>query len=386
MQYDLSTILPVFITLNKFKREYNSYDLDDDLMGTSDSGKYYNQGVNQLVTVKNIISMLPKSTELTIPTYSASETYSLGEYVLKTSVYYRSLVDDNIGNDVADTSYWAVTTLHSLLMRKRVYSAIETVLSKSIQSRYLLESEKFYTNLDGSSTLSNQSYYVGLEIRLRGSDNIKMVINRICSQFSGAKTFNLYLYNQNTPAATIEVSAKAEISWTDVDQTIGEGRWFLFYNQDDLGSVEAMNSIFSYNSEFCEILPFQVENTTTDFLGITSYIQNSFGLGIDFSILPDQTTFILKNKLSFAEVLQLQFNYDMLEMFRMNPDNIFGSTERHLRSEEVIDIINYELKGDGKHSLASKLDRAYNKLTLSLENGDIVFERENNFIEFKSFG
>jgi len=386
MQFSLSTILPVFITLNKFKREYNSYDLDDDLMGTSISGKYYNQGVNQLVTVKNIISMLPKSTELTIPAYDVSETYTLGEYVSSGELYYRSLVDDNIGNAVNLTAYWAVTTLYSLLVRKRVYSSIETVLSKSIQSKYLLEGEKVYTNLDGSSTLDNESYFVGFEIRLKGSDHIKQVINRVCTQFSGAKTFNLYLYNQNTLSANIAVTAGAELSWTDVDETVTEGRWFLFYDQDDLDAVEAMNTIFCYHSEFCEILPFQVANATTDFLGITSYTQNSHGLGLDFSVLPDQTTFILENKMSFAEALQLQFNYDMLEMFRMNPDNIFGSTERHLRSEEVIDIINYELKGDGRHSLASKLDRAYDKLTRSFENGDRVFEREENFVEFNTYG
>jgi hypothetical protein len=149
---------------------------------------------------------------------------------------------------------------------------------------------------------------------------------------------------------------------------------------------EAINTRFVYFSEHCDIIPVEVDNTEDNLLSITSYTENSYGLGIDFSIIPDQTAFIQKNRLSFAETLQLQFNYDMLEMFQLNPDNTISSMERHMASQQITDLLAFELKSDAKHSLVTRLTKSYDKLVKSFENGDKVFENENNFIEFNSYG
>lgn len=381
--YNLSEILSSFITLVKFKKEYDSTALDSDLMGTSLSGRYFNQGVSSLVTLKNILKILPLTTDLSIPSYSGTDTYGYNDYVTSGGKYYYSLVDSNTGNLVTDTDYWRETTINSIYLRSKVLSSIETILSKTVQSKYLVESEKNFCIGTGEDTVSNSSKKVGFEIRIKGSDHLKMILNRISTQFSVSESFNIYLYRQNTLVYTISATANTDLSWITADKELSQDRWFLFYDQDDLNG-EAYNTRFYYNSEYAEIIPFEIDNTETDLLAITSYTQDSYGLGIDFSIFPDLTNTIKQNKMAYAEVLQLQFNYDMLELFRMNPDHIFTILNRRVEGE-LKEYIEYELKGDGRHSLVSRLDRSLKKLIDSFK-GDKMFEKEDNFITFNSYG
>jgi hypothetical protein len=196
------------------------------------------------------------------------------------------------------------------------------------------------------------------------------------------------LYNQNTLVKTFSITTIAkEFSFTDItDITIsGEGRWFLFYDQDSL-SGEAYNWPVR-STRYVDILPFEVPNTTIDFTSINSFGLNNYGLGLDFSVFADLTPFILTNIQMFAETVHLQWQYDILQMFLTNPDIEINANQRNIDSANIRELLLIELKGDTKHSLASQLERAYRMLVKSLDFNEVALPGENdNSITFNSFG
>jgi hypothetical protein len=396
MIYDLSLIRNAFKSLLKFKRDYVYTSLvgslDSDLLGTSDSGLYFNSGVNPLITLKNLESLMPPSSAMSVPTYSASVTYGIDDCVVSASVYYRSKVNSNYNHAVNLTDYWEVTSLMSIWIRSRINSTIETVLGKSISTSPIIDYIRMYKNSTDGDLITNASNYVGYEIRPKNAEHLKLIVNRIATQFSESQSsLTLYLYKQNTQVTTISLSSMVagELAFTDVtDQEIkGEGRWFLFYDQDDLtGSAYNWNCMKEY--QYLDILPFETPNTTTDFINdVSGYTYNSYGLGLDVSVTSDLTNWIIDNKGVFAECIHLQWQYDILELFITNPDVQVDRNQVNIASEANRAYILGELKSDTKFSLASKIEKAYEKLIKSLDRGEVTLPGTNdNFISYESQG
>ena len=398
MNYDLSQILAAFYSkgLVKFKRDYVVTSLvgslDNDLFGSSSSGKYFNQGVNPLITLKNIEALMPSSSDMTVSAWSNAVTYGIDECASATSVYYRSKVLGNLNHAVSDAAYWTVTSLMSIWIRQKLNGVIEAVLSKCFLADKLIDHQKAYIITNNDDTIVNSGNYVGYEIRPTNSDNLKIVLNRIGTQFSANQTnLNLYLYKNNTLVTTIALSSlvAGEFNFTDITdaELSGEGKWYLFYNQDNLTGV-AYNWPVNFSSSYTDIYPFEVANTTTDFVNdVSAYTVNSYGLGLDYSIYADLTQFILTNISMFAEVIQLQWQYDILELFLLNPEVKLNLNQRNIDRNETREILLGELKSETAYSLASRLSRAYKNLLKSLDFGDITLPGDDEqFITFNSFG
>ena len=391
MNYDLSQITE-FWSLIKLQRDFN-ISLDSDLVGGSTSGLSYNVGVNPLITLRNIYAFMPTATEMGVNAWSASVTYDKDEAVYTGSVYYRSLVDGNINHIVNLSTYWAVTTLQSIWMRQKLKGLHQIVLSKALLADKLFDSVKMYNIGTSSSLITNTSKYVGFEIRPKGSEHLLIALNRIACQLTTSQSLTLKLYNQNTFVADIVLSStENELVFTDItDQLMsGEGRWFLFYNQDDL-TGQAYSSYIEQGSKYCDLLSFEIPNTTTDFINtIDTYSNQCYGLGLDFSIYADLTQFIKSNIQSFAEVLHLEWQYQILEMFIMNPDVQFSGIERSMIDEKKREIIYAELHNTekGVDSLVKRRFYAYKKLIKSLESkGDKALSGQNNqFIYYDNIG
>lgn len=392
MNYDLTSIQTDFLGLIKFKRDYNVSSLDSDMVGLSTSGKYYNMGVNPLVSLRNLQAFAPLAADMSVGDWAADVTYSKYDAVVVSGTYYYSLVSPNLNKLVTDTASWSETTLFSIWIRQRLFSIFETVISKAMLADKLFDHAKMYTQADDSDPITNASNYVGFEIRPRNSEHLRIVLNRISTQLSLAQTdLNLYLYNQNTLAATIALSslAEKELVFTDItDQDLsGEGRWFLFYDQDDL-TGEAYNWPISNPSSYVDILPFEVANTTTDFINdVGAYSTNSYGLGLDFSVYANLTQFIKDNKQAFIEAIHLQWQYDILELFTLNPDVQVSAEGRNIDIQSNREYIIGELKSDARNSLVSKLDYAYKILRRSVDFKEIALPGDNEqAITFISIG
>ena len=153
MNYDLQTVQSAFLSLIKFKRDYTytdlSGDLDSDLLGVSDSGKYFNSGVNPLITLKNIYALMPDLSDMSIAAYSNGIIYGIDDCVVSESNYYRSKVTANLNNAVDDANYWAATTRESIWIRQKINGVFETVLGKSLLANKLFEHIRLYKNADG---------------------------------------------------------------------------------------------------------------------------------------------------------------------------------------------------------------------------------------------
>ncbi len=399
MNYDLSEIQSTLLSVVKFKRDFNpTYKniLDSTLVGTSDSGLYFNSGISSLITLKNICSLMPNVDQWDIPTYSGATTYSKDEIVTSTSKYYISLVDSNVGHALNLTAYWSESTLESIWLKREIYAVIENVLAKSIKADYLFDHELLYTISNLSDTVENASNYVGFEIRPHNSEHLKMIINQIGAQFTQANTdVNIYLYQNNTlyTTGTFDNTAN-EFVWNTVTgmEMTGAARWFLFYNQDDISGNATNWNMYQSNkySRFIEVLPFEVANTTTNFLqDIDGYTSNSYGLGLNMSIKADLTNFIKQNKLTFAETIQLQFGYNMLEMFYNNSEERSNRDSKHIAlTEDTKKIILGELKSENEHSLVSRLNKSYWRLRKSLKFGDVALpcDDEESYFSYSNFG
>jgi hypothetical protein len=203
---------------------------------------------------------------------------------------------------------------------------------------------------------------------------------------------NVYLYNQNTLVDTIALSdlTTKTFEFTDItDQDLsGEGRWFLFYDQDDL-SGEAYNWPVNNHSIFTDIMSFEVANTTTDFVNdVSAYGTNSYGLGLDYSVYANLTQFILDNKQAFVDVIHLQWQYDILELFMLNPEVRVNLEGRNIEKEEIRNYLIGELKSENENSLVSRLNIAYKRLRKnSLNFDEVALPGENEqTITFNSYG
>lgn len=389
MNYDLSQILTAFLPELKFKADNFTSVLDTELVGVSTSGKYYNSGVNPLITVKNLLAYMPPIDEWSVSAWSGATTYSIGDLVTSTSKYYVSLQNSNLNHAVSSATWWKETTLQSVWIKNKLNGVFETVLSKSILANKLFDHCKLYTIADDSDEITNSGNYVGFEIRPKSSEHLRVILNRIAGQFSGAENLTLYLYNQNTLVTSFNITTVAkELSFTDItDISIsGEGRWFLFYNQDGL-TGEAYNYPIT-GTKYVDILSFEIPNTTTDFVNtVVSYGTNNYGLGLDFSVFADLTPFILANKQMFAECIQFQWQYEVLNMFLFNPDVMINNNQRNIDRNVIRENLLIELRGDQRHSLSSQMDRAYKTLVKSLDFGEIALSGENNsYVQFNSYG
>ena len=89
-----------------FAEDFSStVSLDSELLGTPESGLYWNRGVHPVLTANNLLAMLPV-TEFTFSVWDNGVTYNefetsrkRSDVVTKDSVIYLSLTDSNTGND-----------------------------------------------------------------------------------------------------------------------------------------------------------------------------------------------------------------------------------------------------------------------------------------------
>ena len=396
--YDLNDIQTKFFTdkLITLKSSLNSSTsvLDSDLTGVSRSKRYFNTGVHPLISIENIEAFLPLLSGYTIDAYAGSTTYgsylldfSLDNVVTDSSKYYISVAIANVGNAVTDTDYWKETTLLSLILKDKIRSSIEVVLSDLIVPNFIEDSIYMYRIGDTTDDLiENTSKLVGYRINPISSDHLLFIINQIGLDFENSETIEFKLYNQNKLVSTFSLSSTANLfEWKDITQleiTSNTGAWYLFYDQDELtGRAIGANSIFSnYMYSYANITPFAIDSVAdlTDMDEGDLIYDKNYGLNLNFSISYDLTNFIKQHMLQFAEVFQKQFEYDILSMFTYNPDAQSELRERNIDSEKLM----FELKSFEGDTVIRRLKAAYKSMESTLSKlNDNAFKRniKDNF-------
>jgi hypothetical protein len=361
--YDLGAIQTKFFTdkLLTFKSSLNSSTgvLDSDLTGVSASKRYFNTGVNPVISIENIEAFQPLLSGFTIGAYAAGTTYTnylttflLSNVVTSGGNYYISVADANVGNAVSETAYWKQTTLLSLILKDKIRTSIETVLSDLITPNFLEDNVYMFRIADTTDDLiTNADKLVGFRINPVTSDHLTFLINQIGLDFEQSETITFYLYNQNTQVSTFSLTSTAKrFEWHDITQieiTSNTGAWYLFYDQSELsGSAIGANTLFhDYMYRYANITPFQVDSVDdfADFDEGDLYYDRNYGLNLNFSISYSMTNFIKQHMNQFAECFQRQFEFDMIEMFAYNPEAESDLRERNINPERLfLELKSYE--------------------------------------------
>jgi hypothetical protein len=351
-----------------------------------ESGKYYNEGVHPYVTARNLEAMMPF--DFTPVTWSVSTTYDTGAIVERSGKYYEAK-RSGVGKDpVTEPTYWIEVSLLAAWLRRMVDSVIDKAIYDTYQGKPLVDHALLYSVERGELIDTKQNNFVGFEIRPRNSENIRLIINRVAFQGTSDETLTVYLRNQNTVVGQWDISGSAgELAWSEIEGKItGQGRWFLYYDQAQ-HTGEAYNGNITpagQVSPYVSVYSFKIPNTSTDFLrDVSSFANETHGLGLDISLDCDLTQFYVSNRLAFADVLQRQFEYNALEMFFYNPEARSNLKDRNINMEAVL----AELKSDTPYSVVSRLSRAYTKLRKSLNFGDVCLPcSENSAISYSSYG
>jgi len=380
--YNLNDIQGKFFTdkLITFKSSLNSDSsvLDSDLTGKSKSNRYFNTGVNPYISIENIEAMSPILSDYTITAYSAATTYGnynttfdLSDVVIENSKYYISIATANDDNLVTDTDYWKETTLMSLILKDKIRSSIELVVSNLITPNFIEDNVYMFRIADTSNDLiENTSKLVGYRIVPTSSDHLLFIINQIGLFFESDETITLYLYNQNKLISSFEVNSAANLfEWVDITEfeiTSNTGAWYLYYDQSTLsGRAIGDNTIFNnYMYNHANITPFEMDSVS-DLDNITQdnlVYDKNYGLNLNFSISYDMTKFVNQHLIQFVETIQKQFEYDILNMFYSNPDAQSCLRERNI----TIDKLVFELKSFEGDTVINKLNKSYKRLRATL--------------------
>lgn len=205
-----------------------------------------------------------------------------------------------------------------------------------------------------NDTITNQSRFVGMQIRTKDLTGLQSVINEIGLQFAGAESFKLYLFHssQSEPLQEIDVTTTGNASWkwikTDIElssfQSLNHhgGVFILGYYQDDLNSNAINYTSFNWDVGACSgcndqhvgvwrsigqnfhIYPFYVpfgSFTVGEMFDMEKMMYSnsqSFGLNFKLSVRCDLTDFFIQNKFVFKNLLALKVVHKILNEMKFS--------------------------------------------------------------------
>jgi hypothetical protein len=219
-----------------------------------------------------------------------------------------------------------------------------------IENRQLFAHENRWTE-----TITNDSSFVGYEIKLEERQDITVVLNQIMLEFDAADTVKILLFNsqKNALVDSQEVTTVANtttiqaLDW-ELDQNglYKGGDWYVGYLTSGL-TAQAVNREYELSNlqtrydSIC-IQPIKVDSWNAETLfdiNDIEYTAEYYGLNFDISAYFDYTQLVLRNENRFAKGLQLQVAIRVLE--------VISNTTRTNRSERLSKAnVIYELNGN----------------------------------------
>jgi hypothetical protein len=307
-----------------FAEDFSSLvDLDSDLVGTPDSGLYWNRGVLPLVTVKNLLDFLPML-DFTFSAWDSSANYTIFEESKKKSdivtydgkVYQSLSVNTNKQPDL--TSDWLETNEESLRIKSFIWSVKENLLSALSLSRKLIENQYIY-NVGETAYTANEDY-IGWVFEPKGSDYVKIRINQIALQANTDLPVTMSVINQGIVVDTIVLNPNnGLLEFEDVDYTIsGKGRFYFVIPTHEVLSENAYNDPLKYDGFVC--YPVVGSGDTPEG---SVYNETTYGNGINFnvSVYLDSSQYADNNLVDLAKMYQSQFEMDFIQMMQLNSNS-----------------------------------------------------------------
>ena len=334
----------------------SSVQLDSELLGTPDSGLYWNRGVHPLVTVDNLLAILPSLTQ-TFTAYNSLTTYSKFEtsrkrvnIVTYESKIYQSIADSNTGHQ-PDTSplFWLETNLDSLKIKSFVWSVNDNVISALALNRKLIENQFIYNIGSRLTTLSND--WSGWAFEPKGSDYVKIRINQISLQANTTDQVNLYVINQGILKDTIVLNPNnGLLEFENVGYTIsGKGRFLFVFESQEVYSDGAFNDPLKYEGFICYPV-----NGIGAIAKDAVYSENSNANGLNFNVSSflDSSLYIDNNSVDFAKFYQVQFELDFMKMASTNSNAESNREQRNMNNDRTLSLIATEALNNELNTVA----------------------------------
>lgn len=332
--------------------------LDSDLLGTPDSGLFWNRGVHPIVTLDNLLSLLP-STTATFAAYSASVTYSKFEtsrkrsdVVTYQSKIYRSLLDANINHTPGaqgSSAYWLETTLPSLKVKSFIWSVEDNVTSALSLNRKLIENQYIYNLGSKLNTLSND--WSGWAFEPKGSDYVKIRINQMSLQANTTNPVNIYVINQGILKETIVLTPNnGLLEFKNAPYTIsGKGRFLFVFASQTVFCDGAYNDPLRYEGFVC--YPVNgIGAIAKDAVYSENY--NSNGLNFNVSAFLDSGVYLENNKVDFAKFYQAQFELDFMKLATTNANTESNREQRNMNNDRTLALLATEALNNELNTVA----------------------------------
>jgi len=319
--------------------------LDSDLLGTPDSGLFWNRGVHPIVTLDNLLAMLP-SLAATFTAYSDSLTYSKFEtsrkrsdVVLYNSKIYRSLLDSNINHTpgaIGSSIYWLETTLPSLKVKSFIWSVEDNVTSALALNRRLVESQYIYNLGSKITQLSND--WSGWAFEPKGSDYIKIRINQMSLQADTTDPVDVFVINQGVLKATIVLNpSDGSLAFETAPYIIsGKGVFYFVFASQAVLCEGSYNDPLRYEGFICYPV-----NGIGPIAKDAAYSAGSSANGLNFNVSAylDSSVYLENNKVDFAKFYQAQFELDFLKLATTNGNTESNREQRNLNNDRTLSLL-----------------------------------------------
>lgn len=286
-------------------------------------------------------------------------------------------------------------------------------------SKTLLEHRLLYNSVGRlSDTIKNTGKYVGLEIHPLHSYDACVRLDRIGLQAFNRggikKAFSVVVANSNdllNPSmVSINDIGSYKVSWANtknitLNNTDGGQAIYVYYSQDLLASAEEKGGTYPYEavnrtidwskppcrpcssedysaymswSKFLEVSPFYIDARNIQAIdGVEVFDQQdmvysnntNFGLNVELSIYCDYTSFLIRNRYEFVQLIMKQVAVDMLKEFVYNPNVRANRNSVNVSRTDVL----FALDGSNeKAGLMSELEEMYKGLNVSMKGLDKV--------------
>ena len=359
------------------------YPVLDDLLLTSDSSEYYQDG-HPLITIENIDSIAKNYDSFAFPGWDIATTYNTGDRVRFTdNQVYESLVDNNLGNQ-PDTSPndWKVVNLLSLFIEEKQLASINTVFNKVFTSKKLDKNVKDpFVNkrlYDWTRSLKDKvikkGRFVGLEIVPQRDINVTVVLQKFGTDLTDLNpdlTIYIYHSSQAEPLDTFNINHDKVNShvWTPLTDKVlsymtdfhdAGGSFYIGYYEDDLEgqAIEKTNidwrigprkccSGYSYDlfliwNRYLSVMPFSVasqdldpDRKLWDVDKTNDCYCTNFGINLELSVKCDLTDFICNQKLVFTEAIQKHLALDLIKEMAYNTRNNYIAAKAQQMIEDI---------------------------------------------------
>jgi len=326
-----SKVVPAYKNLLGWRQYQDSSIVLPSTLTQTDSGEYYQQK-HPVLQLDIIQSLIPPN--LTLATYLENTVTDASNEIFNDLLQYRQL-----------TEYGKTLLEQSVLLNR--YGWV-------------------------NDTITNQNRFVGFQIRTRSLTGLQTLINEIGLQFTGAETFELYLFHSSKaePLDHFEVTTtgNGNFDWIKKDlelsafssQEYNGGVFILGYYQEDVVSNAINYTSFNWNKGVCggcndphlsvwrsiqrnfHIYPIYVpagsfvKGTMFDMQKMMFSEDQSFGLNLKLTVRCDLSDFFVQNKFVFKNLLSLKVVHKILNDMKFSQQ--INAVEENIKMMIIRDL------------------------------------------------